>query len=742
MTDRFVWRRFSIPSRVWAGVLSRPSAAGVLSALLCGFIVLMPLLAGGNELYGLSPSTAMLAAQLLVLVLSVVWWVARLDDWRWTPVPPGVAVSGGVWIGWTTLSTIASDLPYESQVSVITVAVCIVLAYAAADLLRTERDLRRAAQAVLAGAALVGFYGIVQGVVGLPNWLIQAQANRASQDLIELASQGRVFSTFLNVNAFAAYLAMTVPIGAYLVLTDSRLIGQLFSGGALLLVVMALAMTGSRGGWLVALFATIGAAWFSANRHDWRRIGVRLGLILLTGLLVVGFLWATQPLAIENPLERFFSVTMGLKTSAQNRWSYWQGAVRLIIQHPWLGTGPGTFASSYQSVQTDGAYARYAHNLYLQLAAETGVAGAASFLAFAGSLIWAAFRLNSVFARVTALAACALLLHGLIDFSWEVAADQWLWGLLAGMIVACWRLERRGDGSPVALGASVKTAGTLAAVPVAVLLLMAVGRPYLAEGYLQSAIAWSIADDADRAADLGREAVARAPGSARARNFLATAYRRQWEKSGHTTWLDRALEQHDRAVALTPTVGLYHDERGTTLWAMGRHADAVAEWKAAHTRYPMSPLFALHYGQGLSATGHDQEAARVLEAAAATQSAFLSAGSPDLRPLYDVHFSLAKLYERLGEPDRAVEEYQEVIDLVHRSPERIALNPLLAGRIAIEPKLWFEPKSYLELGDLYRRQGEKAKALASYQQAVALDPHYEKANQRVAAMTGPVPRAP
>jgi O-antigen ligase/Tfp pilus assembly protein PilF len=742
LTERLDGRRVTGLSPDRCSALSGLSAGGALSWLLCGLIVLVPLLTGGNELYALSPSTAMLAAQLLVLALGVVWWVGRLDDWRWTWLPLGVALCGGVWIGWTVLSTAASEIPYVSEVRMITLAIGVALAYAAADLLRTERDLNRAAWAVLAGGALVALYGIVQGVIGIPNWLIQAQSNRASQDLIELVSQGRIFSTFLNVNAFAAYLAMAAPIGAYLVLTEVRPFAQLMAGGQLLLIIMALAMTGSRGGWLVALLAMGGAAWVSTDRHNWRRVGGRLGVIVLTGLLLVGFLWATQPTSIENPMERFFSLTMGLKASAQNRLSYWEGAARLIAQHPWLGTGPGTFADSYQRVQSDGAYARYAHNLYLQMAAETGLAGLAAFLALAGSLAWCAVRSGRPIARVAAIGAGALLLHGLIDFSWEIAANQWLWFLLAGMALAGGLLKRRDAGALVPVGITAKAVGSLAAVPVAVLLLVIMGRPYLAEGYLQSAIAASIADDTDRTIDLALEAVAHAPQSARARNFLATAYRRQWEKTHDSDWLARALMEHDDAVRLTPTVGLYHDERGTTLWAMGHKEEALAEWRAAHERYSMSPLFALHYGQGLRATGQDQEASRVLEAAATTLPAFLSAGSPDLRPFYDVHFELAKLYEERGEVTRAVDEYQAVIDLVHRSPDRIALSPLLAGRIAIEPKLWYEPKSYLELGDLYQRHGEPVKAMAAYQQAVALDPNYERAKQRLAALTGPVPLAP
>jgi len=210
------------PADRLTGRLKGVSAAGVLVWSLCSLIVVAPLLAGGNELYAVSPSTAMLAAQLLVLGMSVGWWVARLDDWRWGRLPWSVALCGGAWIVWTALSTVTSEIPYQSEVKVISLAVGVVLAYAAIDLLRSERDLHRAAWAVLAGGALAAFYGIVQGVIGLPNWLIQAQNNRASQDLIELVSQGRIFSTFLNVNAFAAYLAMAAPIGAYLVLTETR----------------------------------------------------------------------------------------------------------------------------------------------------------------------------------------------------------------------------------------------------------------------------------------------------------------------------------------------------------------------------------------------------------------------------------------------------------------------------------------------------------------------------------------
>ena len=120
--------------------------------------------------------------------------------------------------------------------------------------------------------------------------------------------------------------------------------------------------------------------------------------------------------------------------------------------------------------------------------------------------------------------------------------------------------------------------------------------------------------------------------------------------------------------------------------------------------------------------------------AARTESAYLAAGNPDLLPFFDRHFLLAKIYDAQGKIDQAHMEYEQVVTLSERSPERIALGPLLAGRIAIEPKLWYAPRSYLEIGDLYRRQGMENEALVAYREALRLDSNFEKAKKRIRAL--------
>lgn len=728
-----------VKARFFSNAVARPRMFDESFPAWCLFALLLvlPLLAGGNELYGVSSDAALLMAHLLVLLLAVVWWVMRLDQWAWASIPPMVMAAGIAFLAVQAASTVTSITPYQSEWRLLQVGIGLVLAYAALDLLRTEQAIRRAAWAVLWGGGIVAAYGIEQGVFGLPNWLIQAQRNRASQDLVAMVSQGRVFGTFLNVNAFAAYLAMTLPIGGYLLVRAERIRSQLLAAGLLLCIVMALAMTGSKGGWGAAIAALAATGALLARGGGAGRLIRRVGLVALTGLLLVGFVWSTQPGQIENPMERLFSVTMGLKQSAEGRWSYWRGAAELVEAHPLLGVGPGAFGAAFQQVQQDGHYARYAHNLYLQLASETGLAGLAAFLALIGAMVWRGVRVqrHREFAGVLLVGALALLLHGAVDFSWEIPANQWLFFLLCGMVLACDRLKLD-DGvvTRAALPHRWRVAGTLAAVPVAVALLLAIGRPYLAEGYLQSAIAASIADDTGLAVALGREAVRYAPRSARTANFLASAYRRQWEKSSDGAWLERAAGMHRAAIELAPVVGLYHDEFGNTLWAQARRQEAVAAWRTAHERYPANPAFAVQLGRGLWMTGETNAALALLQETSALEPLFVAAGSPELLPFYDLHFLLAKIYDAEGRLDAAFDEYDRIIDLAERGPERIAYGPLLAGRIAIQPKLWYASKSYLEMGDLHQRQGRPEEALSAYRRAVEMDANYEKAKQRIEAL--------
>jgi len=65
----------------------------------------------------------------------------------------------------------------------------------------------------------------------------------------------------------------------------------------------------------------------------------------------------------------------------------WQAAIGMIRDRPLLGHGVNTFMANYLDYWVGGErLPRYAHNCYLQVAAETGVLGLAAFLGLLGTL--------------------------------------------------------------------------------------------------------------------------------------------------------------------------------------------------------------------------------------------------------------------------------------------------------------------------------------------------------------------
>jgi len=132
---------------------------------------------------------------------------------------------------------------------------------------------------------------------------------------------------------------------------------------------------------------------------------------------------------------------IGLGTeSVSARRDYWRGAMAIARDHPWLGTGPGTFGSIYPKYKTAASEeAQLVHNSFLQMWSDSGVAG---FLTFA--LLWlVALRDAFQLARqrshdAAAIAVCAALagwvVHSLMDFDLYVPGVAMPAFLLLGVL--------------------------------------------------------------------------------------------------------------------------------------------------------------------------------------------------------------------------------------------------------------------------------------------------------------------
>jgi O-antigen ligase len=234
----------------------------------------------------------------------------------------------------------------------------------------------------------------------------------APKDFLLRMTSNRVFGSLVYPNALAGFLVVAfAPTLVWIWVRarswDARVkwITLVFAGGVML---FCLVLTGSRGGFVAfgVMALTVFACWFSKEEQ---RTLFWLGGIMTT--LVLVFL-----LGQHAGLLHF-----GTK-SLESRVDYWRGAIAIIRDHPWVGTGPGTFGSIYPKYKTAlSEEAQVVHNNFLQMWSDSGVL---AFIAYA--LLWVvavrdAFRLARQRAGdAAAMAVCGALagwtVHGLVDF--------------------------------------------------------------------------------------------------------------------------------------------------------------------------------------------------------------------------------------------------------------------------------------------------------------------------------------
>ncbi|KKU44062.1 MAG: hypothetical protein UX59_C0004G0013 [Microgenomates group bacterium GW2011_GWA1_46_7] len=211
--------------------------------------------------------------------------------------------------------------------------------------------------------------------------------------------QNRVFSTLGQPNWLAAYLLPHLFLTLYLFQTDSnksRITPYylLFS-----LFFVTLLFTKSRSGFLAFALSYPVYFFLLTRQFSWTKIKfrfIRLSVLLILIALAIGTPYS--PRLSLNRDTNIPTTSIGTGTvldsggteSGDIRKIVWTGALKLIAQHPILGTGPETFAYTYYwtrplahniTSEWDFLYNK-AHNEYLNIAATTGLLGLAAYLYF------------------------------------------------------------------------------------------------------------------------------------------------------------------------------------------------------------------------------------------------------------------------------------------------------------------------------------------------------------------------
>jgi O-antigen ligase len=244
---------------------------------------------------------------------------------------------------------------------------------------------------------------------------------------------------------------VVIPILLAFSFRQRQLLARIGLWGVLALLVLALGRTMALGAWLGLSLVLLSVMLVGDTTVR------RTGLMLLAVTLLT-FSWFTH---YGDVLQDALSAKFGLKRAGRlptasmfdigtsDRWMMWQAAWRMIQDRPVLGHGLNTFMANYLAYRVGGqAQPRYAHNCYLQVAAETGMVG---LVLFAG-LLWAFFAQLVAGLRRSHTRSETILLGlfaGLLAFAAQAGIDTNFYALRQAALF--WTL------AGLALGLSVKS---------------------------------------------------------------------------------------------------------------------------------------------------------------------------------------------------------------------------------------------------------------------------------------------
>jgi O-antigen ligase len=258
----------------------------------------------------------------------------------------------------------------------------------------------------------------------------------SSQELIywRVPSPGWTFGPYVNHNHYAGLMEMLIPLSIASALPALRRHASAAALGCVLLIPIAsLLLSGSRGGFIAFLAEVILAAVlvFGYGPRQARKVTALLGgsAMLAAALL---FFWMA-PRHVAQRLVKMGNGTHPPEVELRTRLVAARDSLGILRDHPWLGSGLGSFETAfprYMSFPSDFRW-DHAHNDYAEALAETGGAGGVAVVTALGMFFWLAFRNVRERLRQPAgwmqfaatVGCCGLLVHSFADFNLRIPAN-------------------------------------------------------------------------------------------------------------------------------------------------------------------------------------------------------------------------------------------------------------------------------------------------------------------------------
>jgi O-antigen ligase len=234
------------------------------------------------------------------------------------------------------------------------------------------------------------------------------------------AQQGGLLRRFASAgadpNSLAMNLALGLPMAWYLGMTHHRALVRWIGRAYLPISLLAITLTGSRGGMITAFVALLIVPLTLPNLSP-GKVVTAIALLVLSGALAVAYV-------PENIVERLGTTGESVQSlSFGGRFRLWTAGMHAFFDRPIMGYG----AASFRAVITPelGYMAQVAHNSYLSIMVEEGLIGLLLFLSMLGLVFLDVLRLPRLDRRF-ALVLLATLCVAMLPLTWEDEKPVWL----------------------------------------------------------------------------------------------------------------------------------------------------------------------------------------------------------------------------------------------------------------------------------------------------------------------------
>jgi putative inorganic carbon (HCO3(-)) transporter len=327
-------------------------------------------------------------------------------------------------------ATITSIEPMGSLRDLALNAAGLSFVFAMTNTIKKKSELNAFISVFLVSALLVGLIGIYQRFTGVemrPEWL-------DVENNTDIAV--RVYSVFQNPNILAEYLVMLIPLAVGVTWHTKSMRKKIVFTGATGLLLVCILLTLSRGGWVGIAFAALTFI-----------ILVDLRLLILAIPVGLGGLMFLP----DQMLNRIISIGSTVDSSNSYRIKIWEITMNLIRDHKVGGVGFGyiPFKKTFETyIRTMPIY--HAHNTYLEVAAEIGIAGLFIFMLFMLSTLKYAYinlvKSEDKYYKYIGAGLCAsivgIMAHGLVEHFLYIPRIIFTFWIIIGIIFTAIKVQK------------------------------------------------------------------------------------------------------------------------------------------------------------------------------------------------------------------------------------------------------------------------------------------------------------